>query len=938
MSKEEKISWLKRFFLTRWLELQCLFRPAPWRRGSVFHSLAQHPGVWIPLLGLHLIVIWWIGRNFGVPLLFWHHQWNIALVSGVVVSLTIAFFLFVFFVLDYSAWFKETRKVRTWHRGSKADGTEPRLSELPIPAHWTAALSDHFDQYFGVRAIPRRIRERSGQGEPERRQFELELQHQSFLFRCLTNAFAYLITAIFLVRLAIYALRPFWRPENPTVSHGKFDIWNESVRFHDQSWWLFVGGMALGAVVVLLIDQVKFWVVPRLQKVAIGDPIPFFHRFDRRLVWSKEIAMMVLGLWTILILVIAQILIQTAGELGARYYAAPAVCIMLAWIVLLYGLVVLQVRRPLCAAWVVLILVILGAGTLPFLESRYGFAHLEQSFQEKHRLSTVRSIFPRTNIDHPPPEEQLATAEAAQEQMQQRIAEGRLFAGSYAVAPWKDGPLVVICASGGGITAEVWSIEVLTMLDRLFPDLAGNVRLVTGASGGMVGAAAWVGSKSREPADALWTSPLPERCYRDQLSPVALRLALFDFGPHGFVLQQCVPRMRHWNRGEVLEQIWTERHPNSNKSWVLPELGKTLANLASEEHGGTVPSLLFSPTIAEQGRPLLISNLDVSQIVTVGLPGANPDRWDRVHRAVDARNLLGGSAVESAPLSTWARMSATFPLVSPAGSIPFLRDPEESEGSSETGRIHIVDAGYTDNQGTSLALAWLRNYWLRWARQDPENAPRDVVLIEIDAFPRYGSRAWSDLPNPVPHLEGLRVALEDLRVPVVGLGNRMKSHIFHTDRMLEEFGDEVSRAEGLSFTSYRFINPIPASLSWFLSPQEKDGLKWFSALFQELARPESPAPLSDQGRRNVELILRACNQADTKPPVSIGFEVKRIQRPGQEAEFVAVPPKPNEAEKTETSGSGRDPDSPPDTDPFLSYSLKEFQELVRYWNSQPWNR
>lgn len=884
------------------------------------------------MLSLHLVVIWWAGRKFGAPLLFWHHLWNVAFLAGVGVSLTLAFFLFIFFVLDYSAWFTETRNIlamwnrdreklreeteaclsslpsppswaerlgvldysawfretrnrfASWYRNRELCGdSEVQLSGLPIPPHWSTRLSDHFDRFF-LNEI-RMCQEAPGPGERkgQLRDFGVELQRQSFLFRSLTNSFAYLFTGIFLLRLLIFALRRLWNSSPTLAAHGSFDIWNESVRFHDGMWWLFVGGMAAGAALVPLIDQVKFWLVPSLGKVAIGDPVPVLHWFDRRLVWTREFAMMILGLWSLLILTLTHLLILAAGEAGGRYYAAPAICVMLAWFVLAYGMLVLQTRRTLWFPRLALFTLFAAVATFPFLQGRYGFPTLESTSGSDRILPPIQSVYPGPNPSVAgDAQRERANALAARDREADR--HGRLFAQSDAVADWSGGPLVVVCASGGGIIAEVWAIEVLSVLDRRSRgELGRNVRLVTGASGGMVGASAWVGEmfgrwNKDMPLPLPPPAPLRDRCHGDQLSPAALRLALYDSNVVAFVFQRTIAGLRYWDRGQVLEETWT--HPRRG---LLHELRFTLADLRPAEESGALPSLLFSPTIAEQGRPLLVSNLDVSRIKDVVLPGANQMRQVVIHRAVDAREFLGGQAVDATPLSTWARMSATFPVISPAGYVEYgYLDPGGQKRSR--GRIHIVDAGYTDNQGTSLALAWLRSYWLPWARHDPAKAPRHVILLELDAFPRYGSRARQEPKQAFPLLRGFQATVEDLSIPLAGLGNRMKSHLFDTDHMLQEFANQAAERD-LSFTTFRFVNPLPVSLSWYLSPQEIAQLAWFRRLFDQLARGAQ--------QREIEQWLQNERQTGDSMPVDLA-------------------------------------------DPFLSDSLREYFDLASYWESRPW--
>jgi hypothetical protein len=877
--------WLENFLKERWLECQLFFNPAPWKRGSVFHSMAQHPGIWIPGVILHLIVIWWCGRKYGVPLVFWHHQPLVALLAGAVTALTFGFFFFVFFFLDYSAEIAP----------SDAEEEADRPGSGGRGKHWTSALAKHFEELH-PNGAPDPGHE-AALGEKEK--FLRELEKQSFLFRSLTNAFAYLISAMFLLRIAIYFLDDRgWKADGQAgSSHGSFNVWQESVRLHDPAWWSFVGGMLAGAALVLLLDLAKFGLLRR-DKLKFIDPIHLLQQFNRNLKRKPETAMSILGFWAFLLLLLAHAGVQGAGELFGLYPAAPALTIMLAWWVLIYGAAMFVLRRfPLLA---VLPFVVLGA-LLPFLPAfpvRYGFSHLKGELPAERPLSTLCSIFPRTGEKNHPPEAQRAERKDQQAGFDRNIAQGRIFEQRDLAADWSRGPLVVVCASGGGITAEVWTVEMLSLLSSVLQNFAPNVRLITGASGGMVGAAAWAGHQVSPFPDP--PMPLTERCYQDQLSPLIVRHALFDSSPIAFFLQRFWQPARHWDRGEVLEDVWTKT--GKPRLGYLPELSRSFSDLRKGEAAGTLPSLIFSPTIAEQGRPLLISNLELSRLTEICLPGPNDEeRRDLVHRAVNARDLLGHEIVEQTPFSTWCRMSATFPLVSPPGCL----DYDVATRPGVRGRLHLVDAAYVDNQGTSLALAWLKQYWLPWAKSaatGKNRPPSDVILIELDAFPRYSTSAWSDPPQPIPGLRAIQDGLEDLAVPLNGLGNRGKSHLFHTDRMLQDFGAEVNQHQNLRFSCYRFVNPIPSSLSWYLSPGEREGLHWLNRIFLEMkAQSQNPKTLDRIGRRENGTFTP--ETLDVIHAASANFKGKA----------------PIDVQK----------------DDFLVYSIREFAELVAYWKKHP---
>jgi hypothetical protein len=281
--------------------------------------------------------------------------------------------------------------------------------------------------------------------------------------------------------------------------------------------------------------------------------------------------------------------------------------------------------------------------------------------------------------------------------------------------------LVIVAVSGGAARSAYWTAVVLDRLERTLPSFGRRVRIITGASGGMLGAAYYVSYRqavargmaerdgAHEPGPGLKpASLLPTWISKDlpkkSLDPLARGIALAE------VWNAAWPWPVLEDRGITLEKDWDLiRYP--------------FVKLAELEGQGKVPSLIFSPMIVEDGRRLLISNLELglnhegwaaSPIVEtashqikhledskVGSPDGTGHRrysltsleYFRIFREEAHRNLL---------LSTAVRMSASFPFVSPAVYLP----------TSPPRRI--VDAGYYDNYGIQVATSWIRRHraWL----------------------------------------------------------------------------------------------------------------------------------------------------------------------------------------------------------------------------------
>ena len=175
--------------------------------------------------------------------------------------------------------------------------------------------------------------------------------------------------------------------------------------------------------------------------------------------------------------------------------------------------------------------------------------------------------------------------------------------------------LVLMTTSGGAYRAAFWTTLVLEALEEQVPGFLEHVRLMTGASGGMVGAA-YVAAMMEAPGGPAGRAVLPEsptarlsaETGDDSLTAVVRELIRRD-------LPKAVLWSQSRDRGVVLEEQWRT-------------LDRSFASLRDGEAAGWRPSLVLSPMVVETGRRLLFSNLDL-----YGLTEAQSrDRVDRLAR------------------------------------------------------------------------------------------------------------------------------------------------------------------------------------------------------------------------------------------------------------------------------------------------------------------
>lgn len=382
-------------------------------------------------------------------------------------------------------------------------------------------------------------------------------------------------------------------------------------------------------------------------------------------------------------------------------------------------------------------------------------------------------------------------------------------------------PVALVCVSGGGSRSALWVSSVLRALEEAFLDdgrrpkvaFPYHVRLISGASGGMLGAAAYAAAL-QAPVEGRWAAgPSSDEDARRQtldrlidgiqqnfLSPVANHLGSWD------LLHAFLPRRRSYDRGWAIEDAWDRALPGV--------LDRTFADLSEGERRGWRPSLIFSPMLVEDGRQLFISNLSLRPVTwnlafVAGDPappsGAGSGRRLLSREGVEFFDLFP-EAYDRFRVGTAARMSASFPYVLPAAILP-TNPPRR-----------VVDAGYYDNYGVGIAVSWLSTH-LDWIERNTSG----VILIQIRDGRSILSRRREEVDDPFPGLvaRGVQWATS----PPEGLWQaRVASHVYRNDHLLHLM-TELVRARGFPdnfFTTatFEFERGENVSLSWTLTEQE----------------------------------------------------------------------------------------------------------------------
>ena len=376
-------------------------------------------------------------------------------------------------------------------------------------------------------------------------------------------------------------------------------------------------------------------------------------------------------------------------------------------------------------------------------------------------------------------------------------------------------PLVVIGVSGGGIRAQIWALATLCALDHTLPGFNNDSQLVTGASGGMVGATHYVASlkKPGDIGDQQVYGELIRDASRDALTRTFAAHVIND-------MLGAFPRKIARglgcdiiDRGRVLENEWirhTRRGEESVFEWPLAKLKASEKSLSFAQEAGWRPVLLFSPTIAEDGRRLIICNQRVDDLVANFATSATASTDEAEILSVDSLHLedIDPGGHTGLTLATAARLNANFPIVVAS---PELANARALSGDTKAARpLHVMDGGYYDNYGINLAARWLSVH-----ANEIKQKYSGVLFLQIVSANRYRAEIGGT-SSGFPEASYINVGFQKTTF----LTDFQIHHLSKTfsDRTLPKQDDDSRPRPYFTFCSLEFDGPV--SLNWSLTPSE----------------------------------------------------------------------------------------------------------------------
>lgn len=378
----------------------------------------------------------------------------------------------------------------------------------------------------------------------------------------------------------------------------------------------------------------------------------------------------------------------------------------------------------------------------------------------------------------------------------------------------KDQPpkMIMLCVSGGGQRAALWTTHTLQHIDKsLDGQLMRNTKVITGASGGLIGATYYrelYRLQQEGKIKSTYDSTYSYNIAKDLLNPMIFSIVVndlffrykkFDYAGHEYFK----------GRGYSFE-----KYLNKNTGNIL---NKKVSDYAEEEYNAQIPMLIIAPTIINDGRKLYISTQPVSYMNSIAPERKNT--FSPRHKGVDFNALFKNNNADSLKLLSALRMNASFPYIS-----PFIKLPTNPA-------IEVMDAGLTDNFGTSDALRFVTTFE-KWIKENTSG----VILLSIrdsETNPAIEQSSepslFNDIFNPIGTIfnnwEYIQDFSNDNQIEYVGqqFGDKFNVVTFcfdpqpHRWKKLKNKNVDPKRMEELHDES-------KASLSWHLTIREKESI------------------------------------------------------------------------------------------------------------------
>lgn len=365
--------------------------------------------------------------------------------------------------------------------------------------------------------------------------------------------------------------------------------------------------------------------------------------------------------------------------------------------------------------------------------------------------------------------------------------------------------MVFLCVSGGGKRAALWTFNALQTADSLTGGrLMQKSILITGASGGLIGASYFRELKLRqrlgEPVNP-YAPRYREKIAAENLNPLIFSLLANDLFV-GFT------RFEYAGQSYLKDRAYTfEEQLNQSTDGLMD---KPITAYDSLELSASIPMLVFSPTIVNDGRKLYIASRPVS-FLNYELMSFQ-DYVSPKFSGVDFHRLFDQNGASNLRFLSALRMCATFPYITPNTTLP--TEPA----------LYIMDAGISDNFGLNDAIRFLYAY-REWIAANTSG----VIFVSIRDSPKLAR---------VPKRKG-QTLIDAFTQPISSVYNNFENFQDITSDLLigysnSWFDNDIERID-IEYQAESYVpvlqkmdslrkNNTRASLSWRLTTREKQSL------------------------------------------------------------------------------------------------------------------
>jgi hypothetical protein len=353
-------------------------------------------------------------------------------------------------------------------------------------------------------------------------------------------------------------------------------------------------------------------------------------------------------------------------------------------------------------------------------------------------------------------------------------------------------PLVIISVSGGGSRASYWTFRCLQYADSVTGgQLFKHNVFISGASGGMIGAAYWRSVQTQYALGKI-TNPYQQH-YQNLVGKDLLNAVIFSLA--------CVDIVSPFNKITIAGRRYSkdrgyafDKELASNSEGLLDY---RLKDYQAYEAKGISPLLLINGTIINDGRRLLFSPQPVGYLTrsAYSLGQSNP-----IIDAVDYNRFFEGQDPLNLQVMSALRMSATFPIVLPVVKMP------------STPEMNIMDAGLRDNFGTESSMRYLSTF-REWILENTS----EVVFIQI-----------RDTRNYEPSEGGEEHSVSGMMLdPMFAIQQKWSSFQTYHQSYLDDYVSDCFPKEKLKKITFQYIpqdKDKSAALNFHLNGREKKDL------------------------------------------------------------------------------------------------------------------